>query len=640
MTADLDDLTPATNVGPNPIIEATLFDDVKARTAARRSRPWREIAEQLSSPAERASKSACKLLKLATFGEVRSAKGSLRHDANVLQVFGIEGDYDGAVMTPAEAAQRLTDAGIEALVYTSPSHRPEAPRWRVVCPLSAPCSPQDRAQHVDRLDAALGGILARESWAISQSFYVGRVKGAPYEAHHVRGECIDTLPGQTVQPQQPPRIDASAAEDDGAIFDLLTRAHSDDKFSRLWSGDISGYTSQSEADAALCEKLAFYTGKDAAAIDSAFRASGLMRDKWDREDYRQRTIKRAIEWCRETHRDFKLPRTGKFKFIPVHEFAKRTPPPWIVKRLIPQAEIGVIFGESGAGKSFFTLDLVLAIARGLPEWRGHRVRQGRIAYVCAEGDGDFILRTRAYAHHHQVDLAQVPLSILTEAPNLAGDSDADELIIAIEEAGGADIVVIDTLAATTPGADENGGKDMGPVLARCKAIRKATGAMVLLVAHAGKDATRGMRGWSGIKCALDVEIEVTRSGDDRIATVNKLKGGQEGEEFGFKLLPVVLEIDEDGDEVTSCVADPNQAVPKARRKVRKLGAVEKITMRAVQDLTATGDQADVNEVIEVVAGQMSVEAGRDTRRQRISRALDSLTADGLLVREGTRYALA
>src|SRR3569623_2126143 len=303
MTADLDDLTPATNVGPNPIIEATLFDDVKARTAARRSRPWREIAEQLSSPAERASKSACKLLKLATFGEVSSEKGSLRHDA------------------------------------------------------------------------ALGGILARESWAISQSFYVGRVKGAPYEAHHVRGECIDTLPGQTVQPQQPPRIDASAAEDDGAIFDLLTRAHSDDKFSRLWSGDISGYTSQSEADAALCEKLAFYTGKDAAAIDSAFRASGLMRDKWDREDYRQRTIKRAIEWCRETHRDFKLPRTGKFKFIPVHAFAKRTPPPWIVKRLIPQAEIGVIFGESGAGKSFFTLDLVLAIARGLPEWRGHRVRQ-------------------------------------------------------------------------------------------------------------------------------------------------------------------------------------------------------------------------------------------------------------------------
>jgi len=629
------------SAGSNPILMVTGFDDVKARAAHRHERCWLEVVDALSDPPERPSKSDCKLLKLATFGEVRSAKGSLRHDANVLQVFGIEGDYDAGVMTPAEAAELLAQGGVESLVYTTPSHKLGAPRWRVLCPLSSSCSPQERAQHMDKLDAILGGVLADESWTISQTYYVGKVAGSPYETHHVRGVCIDTLPSvEAASPAvvAPPTVQASTADDE-MVFDVLERANNDEKFKRLWNGDITGYPSASEADAALCEKLAFYTGKDPEAIDRAFRASGLMRDKWDREDYRDRTIERAVKWCREVHRDFKPARTGKFKLIPVHEFAKRIPPPWIVKHLIPQAEIGVIFGESGAAKSFFVLDLVFAIARGLPEWRGHRVRQGKVVYVCAEGDGDFILRTRAYAHHYQVDLAEVPLALLTEAPNLAGDADADELIFAIEEAGGADIVVIDTLAATTPGADENGGKDMGPVLARCKAIRKATGAMVLLVAHAGKDTTRGVRGWSGIKCATDVEIEVARSGDDRVATVTKLKGGREGEEFGFKLLPVVLGIDEDGDEVTSCVIESAAAVPKSRR--RALGDVEKIVLRVVQDLVEEHGEADFNEIVDAASGQLTPakEGSRDTRRQRIARALEGLTAGGILTLQGTRYAL-
>src|SRR3569832_487366 len=119
----------------------TGFDDVKARAAHRHERCWLEVVDALSDPPERPSKSDCKLLKLATFGEVRSAKGSLRHDANVLQVFGIAGDYDAGVMTPAEAAELLAQGGVESLVYTTPSHKLGAPRWRVLCPLSSSCSP-------------------------------------------------------------------------------------------------------------------------------------------------------------------------------------------------------------------------------------------------------------------------------------------------------------------------------------------------------------------------------------------------------------------------------------------------------------------------------------------------------------------
>src|SRR3569832_2319409 len=179
--------------------------------------------DALSDPPERPSKSDCKLLKLATFGEVRSAKGSLRHDANVLQVFGIEGDYDAGVMTPAEAAELLAQGGVESLVYTTPSHKLGAPRWRVLCPLSSSCSPQERAQHLDKLDAILGGVLADESWTISQTYYVGKVAGSPYETHHVRGVCIDTLPSvEAASPAvvAPPTVQASTADDE-MVFDVL-----------------------------------------------------------------------------------------------------------------------------------------------------------------------------------------------------------------------------------------------------------------------------------------------------------------------------------------------------------------------------------------------------------------------------------
>ena len=76
-------------------------------------------------------------------------------------------------------------------------------------------------------------------------------------------------------------------------------------FTSLWDGSTMGYASQSEADLALCSYLAFWTGKDAAKMDAMFRQSGLMRDKWDRQQsgttYGAITIQKAIENCKEVY---------------------------------------------------------------------------------------------------------------------------------------------------------------------------------------------------------------------------------------------------------------------------------------------------------------------------------------------------
>src|SRR5262249_23787123 len=86
--------------------------------------------------------------------------------------------------------------------------------------------------------------------------------------------------------------------------DLLERARvakDGVKFARLWEGNWKeNYTSQSEADLALCMKLAFWTDRDAGRIDTLFRRSGLMWEKWERKDYREATIAKAIEQTTET----------------------------------------------------------------------------------------------------------------------------------------------------------------------------------------------------------------------------------------------------------------------------------------------------------------------------------------------------
>jgi len=73
----------------------------------------------------------------------------------------------------------------------------------------------------------------------------------------------------------------------------------------LYNGEWSGYSSQSEADLALCSHLAFWLDGDPAAIDESFRASGLFRPKWDEKHhgdgrtYGEGTIEKAIAGCSE-----------------------------------------------------------------------------------------------------------------------------------------------------------------------------------------------------------------------------------------------------------------------------------------------------------------------------------------------------
>ena len=324
---------------------------------------------------------------------------------------------------------------------------------------------------------------------------------------------------------------------------------------------------------------------------------------------------------------------GRFAFQPAADISKRPPPEWLIKGVVPAGELVVLYGASGSGKSFLALDQAMCIARGV-DWFGRRVRQGAVAVIAAEGGGGISLRLRAYARHHGIDLADVAgLHILTAAPNFfQSDDDVAEVIAELRTLGPLALVLVDTLAQVSPGANENTSEDMGLVLANLKIIHRATGATVMPVHHAGKDLAKGSRGWSGIKDAADAQIEVYRHDSGvREVIVDKMKDGQDGLNWAFKLEIIDLGCDRDGDPVTSCVivpADPPPRTDEATPKGKRRGRVE----AHILEIMATFGAADVvssDDLIEqAVAAFPPPEPGeRDTRRQRIVRALENMSRE-------------
>jgi putative DNA primase/helicase len=113
-------------------------------------------------------------------------------------------------------------------------------------------------------------------------------------------EAIDTLykwmfgQEETTKAKAKP-VQATNDLDDDELIRRASEASNGAKFRALWAGEVNGYADDdSRADLALCGLLAFWTGGDAARMDRLFRLSGLYRDKWDRENYRTRTIEKAL----------------------------------------------------------------------------------------------------------------------------------------------------------------------------------------------------------------------------------------------------------------------------------------------------------------------------------------------------------
>jgi hypothetical protein len=171
----------------------TLFRDRHGTEAYPQHATLGELAETVRSIVKPA-KDALPLVKLGIFGDVRTARGSLRHDANLQTVTGTEADYDAGELSFDEAVEIAEKADLHCLIYTSPSCTVAKPRWRILAPFSQALPPDQRDRMMNRLAGLYGGIFGPESWVLSQCFYIGRVDGSVVPQTAITpGETIDLM---------------------------------------------------------------------------------------------------------------------------------------------------------------------------------------------------------------------------------------------------------------------------------------------------------------------------------------------------------------------------------------------------------------------------------------------------------------
>jgi predicted P-loop ATPase len=182
-------------------IHVTFFPDFAAKSYTTDDLTLLDLRERVLNASAR-KKDNLPWLKLAKFGTKRTDKNSLRHDANVERITGIEIDYDIEQVAFADALTTLNELQIAALLYTSPSHSSDKPRWRVLAPTSEPLAPELRAKLVTQLNGYLKTKLGvekvakSESFALSQAFYYGWVCDSPKPDHRaevIGGSFIDHL---------------------------------------------------------------------------------------------------------------------------------------------------------------------------------------------------------------------------------------------------------------------------------------------------------------------------------------------------------------------------------------------------------------------------------------------------------------
>lgn len=406
-----------------------------------------------------------------------------------------------------------------------------------------------------------------------------------------------------------------------------------------WSarGDPKGYEGSSDVEAHWLEGDDCDDGYNVGSLVNWARAGGWQPTSEQNE--------RLVGSSAASPEEFDIiadpvdvpPALDRFRLIPLCELEDLPPPSWLIKGILPQVGLAMIYGEPGSGKSFLAWDMACALVRGV-SWRERRTKQIRVAWLAAEAVDSIGIRSRAYKQQNGLSRAAFDIPVMATAPDLRDRKQIDQIIAKLKGAGFG-LLVIDTMAASIGSADENTPKDMNPVMQNCLRIRAETGCMVLLIHHSGKDLSRGSRGTNSIKGAQDAELEVSRNGDNRAVRITKNRYGPEGEEFGFKLLPVLLGYDEHGDEISSCVVEPAEIVA-SRPTSKAKGVNQKAVFEAAMDLMAIdGSGAPEVEVIKAAAGRIVLEPGKRDRRERnATQALQALCDNGIFQRVDGRIS--
>lgn len=295
----------------------------------------------------------------------------------------------------------------------------------------------------------------------------------------------------------------------------------------------------------------------------------------------------SFETQRRNAADANAPR---FRFTHIASaMVENRPPDWLVRGVLERDSLAMFFGDPGSGKSFGAVDLAAAVATGR-DWHGHRVTAGPVLFIAGEGRNGLARRFRAWqvvagASLEKADIYLSPgATALTDWPavELLTEAAAD---IARRLGRSPVLVIVDTVARNFGPGDENSTADMTDFIRGCDEIRQTLGCCVLLVHHSGHGDKTRARGAMALKGALDFEYRFQRdeSGVIRLEAT-KVKDHEFPPPMAFKLAPVELGNDAEGEPIRSAVLRPVSYEPPATRGKAGRGKHQIVALRVLRDL--------------------------------------------------------
>jgi KaiC/GvpD/RAD55 family RecA-like ATPase len=614
----------------------TRFPDALAQEKREPRMSLRSWAERIPERVA-ASKAALPLVKLGTFGDDRTRKGSLRHNANMIAIEGVEGDYDGEERSIAWAVAKLDDAGIAAVVYASPSHRPDAPRWRVLCPTSDTLDPAERERLMARVNGVLDGQLGGESFTRSQTYYFGRIEGKPAP----RVELVDGMAIDLAD-----HLDAGALDKRGKPYGRREIAANDDPgperapdlerirkaLDVLPASALEHYPDWLEIGQALHHEF----GGDPEGME-LWDAASRWCDSYDADELERKwdsfgsysgkpvTIGTLYRLAKKHAPKRKVYGDGP-RFLSTEDCAHAPARDYVVKGLLTRGDVACIFGEPGAGKSLIAPHIGYQVALGETAF-GMRTKQGVVFFVAAEDAYGMQGRVRALAQR-QGDTADFRL--IDGISDLSEDSDHLDWLTEQVAEHRPSLIVIDTLAMAFPGLEENDAASMRRVVAVGRQLAEH-GAAVIFIHHGTKADGSTPRGHSVFNGALDVSMHLARGNDGIIrGTLKKNKRGTTERDIAFRIAVEKFGFDEDGDEITAAVAEELKGRDAARPP--KLTAQQSGALEVLEELEATGT-VGLEKWAEVASEghRVSPASSLKSRQTAFRRARDALTEKGLIV---------
>ena len=252
------------------------------------------------------------------------------------------------------------------------------------------------------------------------------------------------------------------------------------------------------------------------------------------------------------------------------------PPAYVIDGILVENSVAALVAPSYSGKSYIAVDMACSVSSGHP-YHGRTSSKGGVFCVIGESRSGWRRRVASWCKDKSITPSRgtMPLHFSRYGLNFRDPATLEAIKAELRACRDIKLIIIDTLARSFGGGNENAAQDMGQFIQACDDIMHEFGATVLIVHHTGKDGSAGARGSSAFYAALDTSMEVKKVHNDIQLVCNKQKEGPEFDPLQFCFV-----------ELSVAPAPPVLAlVQTASANNFRLGKNEKLAMQTFKEAT-------------------------------------------------------